>query len=552
MIPTVPYPRKRYCNHRPQTKASGPAIIQLPLHYTYAKASTRINMSLTSNPPSSGGGPSSVSASRTQSLKRSVQQAFEDIEYRDVFFTTLIGFPSVHLYLLSIHPPTDKSQDPSDRGIGPNIGYQSKVRVIDRYKVIGFISSGTYGRVYKAVGRDGRLGEFAIKKFKPGEQIQYTGISQSAVREMALCSELTHMNVIRLIEIILEDKCIFMVFEYAEHDLLQIIHHHTQPTRHPIPPATVKSIMFQLLNGCQYLHTNWVLHRDLKPANIMVTSSGEVKIGDLGLARLFNKPLHSLFSGDKVVVTIWYRAPELLLGSRHYTPAIDMWAVGCIFAELLSLRPIFKGEEAKMDSKKTVPFQRNQMQKIVEIMGLPTKEKWPHLVHMPEFNQLSTLSTSAHLKSGASSLEKWYYTTINATSATSVPTSNASLGAEGYKLLSGLLEYDPERRLTAQMALQHPFFSTGDKVSHNCFEGMKMEYPHRRAEQEAEGMKLVETSLGKAQDLDVLERKDLDVSSITMTCSLPSLNIDNAPPGEIPSRQKPKNGMDMPRAVYKY
>ncbi|KAK0099808.1 cyclin-dependent protein kinase [Cadophora gregata] len=409
-------------------------------------------MSLASNPPSTGG-PSSIAAQqRTQTLKRSVQQAFND---------------------------------PADRGISPNVGYQSKVRVIDRYKVIGFISSGTYGRVYKAVGRHGQTGEFAIKKFKPdkeGEQIQYTGISQSAVREMALCSELSHINVIRLIEIILEDKCIFMVFEYAEHDLLQIIHHHTQPTRHPIPPSTVKSIMFQLLNGCQYLHANWVLHRDLKPANIMVTSSGEVRIGDLGLARLFHKPLHSLFSGDKVVVTIWYRAPELLLGSRHYTPAIDMWAIGCIFAELLSLRPIFKGEEAKMDSKKTVPFQRNQMQKIVEIMGIPTKDKWPHLVNMPEYNQLSTLSGS-HSKSG-SNLEKWYYATINVHSGTSAPSSNASLGVEGYKLLSSLLEYNPERRLTAQQALQHPFFSTGDKVSSNCFEGIKTEYPHRRVSQD--------------------------------------------------------------------
>jgi cyclin-dependent kinase 8/11 len=362
------------------------------------------------------------------------------------------------------------------------------VRVIDRYKVIGFISSGTYGRVYKAVGRHGQTGEFAIKKFKPdkeGEQIQYTGISQSAVREMALCSELSHINVIKLIEIILEDKCIFMVFEYAEHDLLQIIHHHTQPTRHPIPPPTVKSIMFQLLNGCQYLHSNWVLHRDLKPANIMVTSAGEVRIGDLGLARLFNKPLHSLFSGDKVVVTIWYRAPELLLGSRHYTPAIDMWAVGCIFAELLSLRPIFKGEEAKMDSKKTVPFQRNQMQKIVEIMGLPTKDKWPNLVSMPEYMQVSTLNIqSSHGKPnhGGSKLENWYYTTIGNHSSTSSPSS--SLGTEGYKLLSGLLEYDPEKRLTADQALHHPFFSTGDKVSNNCFEGMKMEYPHRRVSQD--------------------------------------------------------------------
>ncbi|KAG6359587.1 hypothetical protein INS49_013108 [Diaporthe citri] len=402
-------------------------------------------------------------------------------------------------------------EDPSDRGFGP-VGYQSKVRVIDRYKVIGFISSGTYGRVYKAVGRQGQPGEFAIKKFKPdkeGEVVTYTGISQSAVREMALCSELSHPNVIKLHEIILEDKCIFMVFEYAEHDLLQIIHHHTQQPRHPIPPATIKSIMFQLLNGCQYLHANWVLHRDLKPANIMVTSAGEVKIGDLGLARMFQKPLHSLYSGDKVVVTIWYRAPELLLGSRHYTPAIDMWALGCIFAELLSLRPIFKGEEAKMDSKKTVPFQRNQMQKIVDIMGLPTKERWPLLVHMPEYGSLSQLQPPMTHHGGGrghhgshhhhhhhsqqqpagSQLDKWYNGTITTSTGTSAPnggpSSLASLGQEGYKLLAGLLEYDPERRLTAAQALQHPFFATGpDKVSANCFEGLKVEYPHRRVSQD--------------------------------------------------------------------
>ncbi len=97
-------------------------------------------------------------------------------------------------------------------------------------------------------------------------------------------------------------------------------------------------------------------------------------IGDLGLARLFNKPHQPLFNGDKVVVTIWYRAPELLLGSRHYTKAVDLWAIGCIFGELIALKPIFKGDEAKMDNKKVLPFQKNQLIKIFETLGTPTSK----------------------------------------------------------------------------------------------------------------------------------------------------------------------------------
>ena len=153
----------------------------------------------------------------------------------------------------------------------------------------------------------------------------------------------------------------------------QVIHHHLQTLKAPIPQALLKSLIYQLLNGVLYLHSCHILHRDLKPANILITSNGIVKIGDLGLARLIYEPLQPLTSGDKVVVTIWYRAPELLLGARHYKKAIDIWAVGCVVAELASLRPIFKGEEAKLDAKKNVPFQKDQLMKIFEVRGTPDR-----------------------------------------------------------------------------------------------------------------------------------------------------------------------------------
>ncbi len=394
--------------------------------------------------------------------------------------------------------------------------YTPQRHINDNYDIVGFISSGTYGRVYKAIAKrpattsqpaqptaiikhpsTGKpIEAFAIKKFKPDKEgeLQYTGISQSAIREMALCTELSHPALIHLVEIILESKCIFMVFEYAEHDLLQIIHHHSLLNRTPIPASTLRSCMYQLLSGLLYLHQNWVIHRDLKPANIMVTSSGSIKIGDLGLARLFHKPLHALFSGDKVVVTIWYRAPELLLGSRHYTPAIDLWAVGCIFPELLSLRPIFKGEEAKQDSKKAVPFQRNQMGKIGEILGLPTKPIWPLLPAMPEYSNLQTVSLHNPGVSRSAGLEKWYrnivannnYTTATSTSANAASTRGPPPDS-ALELLKLLLTYDPLKRVSAEQALQHRYFvgdSGEEKVTWNCFEGLETKYPARKVSTE--------------------------------------------------------------------
>ncbi|KAI5949956.1 SSN3 [Candida theae] len=297
------------------------------------------------------------------------------------------------------------------------------------------------------------------------EAAQYTGISQSAIREMSLCRELNNKNITKLADIILENKSIYMIFEFCEHDLLQIIHYHSHPELKPIPLPTIKSLTWQILNGVTFLHKNWIFHRDLKPANIMVTSNGCVKIGDLGLARKFNNPLQSFYSGDKVVVTIWYRAPELLLGTRHYTPAIDLWAVGCILAELLSLRPIFKGEEAKIDinNKKSVPFQRNQFQKIIEVMGTPNLKNWPSLNKYPEFVSFTQQITQTY----SSNLSQWY----------------KMIGGENkqcLELLYGLLKYDPEVRLTADQALVHNFFLELPKVTENAFEGLNLKYPNRK------------------------------------------------------------------------
>lgn len=343
----------------------------------------------------------------------------------------------------------------------------ARVSVVEKYDVMGYIAAGTYGKVYKAVGK---LGDdmnklYAIKKFKSdskdNEVMHYTGISQSAIREMSLCKEVNHKNISTLKEIVLERKCIYMVFEFAEHDLLQIIHYHSHPEIKPIPQLTLKSTMFQILQGLTFLHQNWILHRDLKPANIMVTHDGIVKIGDLGLARKFNNQLQTLYTGDKVVVTIWYRAPELLLGARHYTPAVDLWAVGCILAELLSLRPLFKGEETKMDNKKHMPFQENQLLKILQILGTPTLGDWPSLNGYPEYQQLQRFTMFP------SNLKAWY-------------TNNGGSDASCFDLLSKLLIYDPGARINALDSMSNEWFLKDPKPVSNVFQNSPMKYPKRK------------------------------------------------------------------------
>ncbi|KAF7359317.1 Protein kinase domain-containing protein [Mycena sanguinolenta] len=337
--------------------------------------------------------------------------------------------------------------------------------VSSKYSILGFISSGTYGRVYKAqsLGEDVKI--HAIKKFKPdkeGDVITYTGISQSAIREIALNREIDHENIVALKES-LTLHC--HVGDSDSTPWQQVIQHHATTLRTPISLSVLKSLIYQLFNGLIYLHSCHILHRDLKPANILINAQGVVKIGDLGLARLIYQPLQPLFAGDKVVVTIWYRAPELLMGAKHYNKAIDCWAVGCVMAELASLRPIFKGEEAKLDSKKNVPFQRDQLLKIFEVLGTPDEQDWPGVKDMVEYQNMKRLDPYTNR------LYEWCTTRVRS--------------QNGYDLLRQLFAYDPDNRLTAKEALQHKWFHEEPLPTWNAFQSSPQQIPpHRRITQD--------------------------------------------------------------------
>ncbi|XP_019463638.1 PREDICTED: cyclin-dependent kinase G-2-like isoform X2 [Lupinus angustifolius] len=296
-------------------------------------------------------------------------------------------------------------------------------RSICEFEMIKKINEGTYGVVYKA--RDKKTGEIvAIKKVKMN--ISRDGFPVSALREMNILLSFNHPSIIDVKEVAVDDyDGTFMVMEYMEHDLKELM----KEKKQPFSIGEIKSMMKQLLEGVKYIHDNWVIHRDLKTSNILLDNEGHLKICDFGLSRQYGSPLKPY---TPVVVTLWYRAPELLLGAKEYSTAIDMWSVGCIMAELISKEALFAGKS-----------EVEQLDKIVRTLGTPDEKIWPGLSKLPG-------SKGKFVKQPYSILRRKF----RASSFIGLPV----LSELGFDLLEKLLTYDPEKRITAEDALLHDWF----------------------------------------------------------------------------------------------
>uniref|UniRef100_A0A673LJP7 Cyclin-dependent kinase 7 n=1 Tax=Sinocyclocheilus rhinocerous TaxID=307959 RepID=A0A673LJP7_9TELE len=228
-----------------------------------------------------------------------------------------------------------------------------------RYEKLDFLGEGQFATVYKA--RDKTTNTIvAIKKIKVGHRTEAKdGINRTALREIKLLQELSHPNIIGLLDAFGHKSNISLVFDFMETDLEVII----KDTSLVLTPANIKAYILMTLQGLEYMHNHWILHRDLKPNNLLLDENGVLKLADFGLAKAFGSP-NRVYTHQ--VVTRWYRAPELLFGARMYGVGVDMWAVGCILAELL-LRVPFLAGDSDLD----------QLTKIFEALGTPTEETWP-------------------------------------------------------------------------------------------------------------------------------------------------------------------------------
>lgn len=247
------------------------------------------------------------------------------------------------------------------------------------------------------------------------------GIPSTAIREISLLQELRHPNIVDLKDIVHGENKLYLIFEFFNLDVKKYL----DKKGAPMPAPQVKSLMYQLLQGLVHCHERRIMHRDLKPSNLLVDTEGkQLKIADFGLARTFGLPLKSY---THEVVTLWYRAPEVLLGQKIYSTGIDLWSVGTIFYELAHKRPLFYGDS-----------EIGQIFKIFRMLGSPNEETWQGYHNLPSMKM---------------TFPKWK---VNGNE--NLRKASTNFDETALDLLTQLVHLEPGKRISAKAALRHPYF----------------------------------------------------------------------------------------------
>lgn len=298
---------------------------------------------------------------------------------------------------------------------------EAKRNFKNQYDIGDVLGEGTYGKVLKARCRQTGV-TYAMKQMKLGSHSE-EGVPSTAIREVAILKELTHENIVQLLDVFCKPGELILVFELLDSDLKK----HMKALGGKLQPTQVRDFAAQLLTGIEFCHASRIIHRDLKPQNLLIDNSTlALKIADFGLARAYSLPIPQY---THEVVTVWYRPLEILLGSKLYSIPVDMWGVGCILAEMATGAPLFAG-----DSEIDTAF------KIFMKLGTPTEAIWPGVSELPDFKP---------------SFPKWSHK-----GWANIRNTLAQVGPQGVELLDQLMRYNPKTRISARQALQHPYFNS--------------------------------------------------------------------------------------------
>jgi len=292
--------------------------------------------------------------------------------------------------------------------------------VEEKYEHHQVIGVGVYGTVYKA--RDRQTDQVvAIKNLKIEEDYGQ-GVPANVIREVVCLRDFTHPNIVEFIDIYITGAQDYsLIFEFVEGDLHKLLKSFRNE-KTVMPMELAKRYSFELLNGIHACHVRLILHRDLKPQNILIGRDG-LKIGDFGLARMFSLPMRC-YTLD--VITLWYRAPEILLGTHLYGPEVDMWSTGCIIAEMATGSATFPGDS-----------EIGTVLKIFKLVGTPTEQSWPGLHELEHYK---------------ATFPKWPSNDLQG-----IYNLRPEMGSEGVELLRSLLPLNPKARLSARRAKSSPF-----------------------------------------------------------------------------------------------